>query len=95
MPDKIKGMLDELIKDGSEEDFRVLAAASKQTLTMLGELDDKMGGMCAHVKDKELHTPKGILVRTKVIGWFVILVFVISTIVMYIPEAIVFLKSLP
>lgn len=48
-----------------------------------------------HIEDKELHTAKGILVRTKVIGWFVILVFLISTIVMYIPEALVFLKSLP
>ena len=48
-----------------------------------------------HIENKELHSAKGILVRTKVITWFVILAFLISTIVMYIPEAIVFLKSLP
>ena len=94
MPEKIKGMLDDLIDNGSE-DFGALAAASKQTLIILGELSGQMESVCNHVKDKELHTAKGILVRTKVIAWFVFIAFLISTIVMYIPEAIVFLKSLP
>ena len=92
MPEKIKGMLDDLIDNGADKNVSVLASASKQTLIMLGELDNKMGDMCVHVKDKDLHTPKGILVRTKVIGWFVFLVILISTIVMYVPEAIEFLK---
>ena len=48
-----------------------------------------------HIEDKDLHTAKGILVRTKVIGWFVFIAFLISTIVMYIPDAIVWMKSLP
>ena len=94
MPEKIKGMLDDLIDNGSE-DFGVLAAASKQTLIILGELTDSMEPVCKHIEDKELHTAKGILVRTKVIGWFVFIAFLISTIVMYIPDAIVWLKSLP
>ena len=39
-----------------------------------------------HVLDKEQHTPKGILVRGKVIAWAVFIMIIISTIVCYLPE---------
>ena len=41
-----------------------------------------------HHKDEELHTPKGILVRGKVIAWLVGLAILISSIVTYLPELI-------
>jgi hypothetical protein len=47
--------------------------------------------ICKHIEDKELHTPKGILVRTGVIVWAVAIVLIISTIVMYIPQAVEYL----
>ena len=48
-----------------------------------------------HIEDKELHTPKGLLVRTKVIGWAIFIMFLVSTIVMYIPDGVAWLKALP
>jgi hypothetical protein len=48
-----------------------------------------------HVGNAELHTAKGLLVKTGVIGWFVFIMILVSTIVMYIPDGIALLKSLP
>ena len=49
-----------------------------------------INGECAvkHAEDKDLHTPKGLLVRKAVVGWFIFLVIIISTIVTYLPEQI-------
>lgn len=41
-----------------------------------------------HIEDEKCHTPKGLLVRTKVICWAVILMILVSTIVMYIPDGL-------
>jgi len=48
-----------------------------------------------HVEDEAIHTPKGLLVRSSVIGWAVFLMVLISTIVSYFPEAIDLIKGLP
>ena len=48
-----------------------------------------------HIENKELHSPKGLLVRTKVIVWGVIIMALVATIVMYIPDGITWLKALP
>ena len=48
-----------------------------------------------HIEDKELHTPKGLLLRKNVIVLGVFVMFLVATIVMYIPEGIVWLKALP
>ena len=47
-----------------------------------------------HIEDKDLHTPKGLLVRAGVIGWAIFIMIIISTIVTYLPEQIKIL-SLP
>ncbi len=44
-----------------------------------------------HIEDKNLHTPKGLLVRGKVIGWAVFIMIIISTVVAYLPEKIAML----
>ena len=49
----------------------------------------------SHITDKELHTPKGLLVKPGVIAWGVFIMFLISTIVMYIPEGLALIKSIP
>ena len=48
-----------------------------------------------HIENNECHTPKGLLIRTGVIGWVVFLMFLVSTIVMYIPDGVAWLKALP
>ena len=44
-----------------------------------------------HIENKELHSPKGLLVRTKVIAWGVFIMIIISTVVAYLPEKIAML----
>jgi len=46
----------------------------------------------AHIKDDNLHSPKGLLVRTKVIGWLLFLMILVSTVVAYLPEKIAMLS---
>lgn len=48
-----------------------------------------------HIEDKDLHTAKGLLVQGTVIAWFVFFMFLASTIVMYIPDGVAWLKALP
>ena len=48
--------------------------------------------VCKHIENKELHTPKGLLVRTKVIAWGVFIMIIISTVVAYLPEKIAMLS---
>ena len=48
-----------------------------------------------HIQDNDLHSPKGLLVRTKVIVWGVIIMALVATIVMYIPDGVAWLKALP
>lgn len=44
-----------------------------------------------HIEDKELHTPQGILLRAGVVGWFIFVMILISTIVTYLPDKIAML----
>ena len=44
-----------------------------------------------HIENENLHTPKGLLLRTKVIGWAVFIMIIVSTIVAYLPEKIAIL----
>lgn len=54
----------------------------KEDLTELKTCVDK------HNDDKDLHTPKGILLRGNVVFWLVGLAILISSIVTYLPELI-------
>ena len=45
-----------------------------------------------HIKDKELHTAKGLLLKAHVMACFIFLVVLISTIVCYLPEKIAMLS---
>ena len=106
MPQHVLNMLDGLLKNGSDEDTKVLGEGVKATLEIVADTQEEVAGavddirkavllMKTHIDNKDCHTPKGILVRTKVIAWAVFIMFLISTIVMYIPEGISLLKSLP
>ncbi len=92
MPKHALKMLEGLIENGSNNDNKVLAEGVKASLSILAELQPVI---TTHVNDKELHTPKGLLIRAKVIGWAVFIMFLVSTIVMYIPDGIAWLKTLP
>ena len=41
-----------------------------------------------HIANQELHSPKGLLLNTKVIGWALFVMIIVSTIVAYLPEKI-------
>ena len=41
-----------------------------------------------HIENEKCHTPKGLLVRGKVIGWAIFLMILVSTVVCYLPEKI-------
>ena len=45
-----------------------------------------------HTENTELHTAKGLLVKTKVIGWLLFLMILVSTVVAYLPEKIAMLS---
>ena len=45
-----------------------------------------------HIENNDLHSPKGLLVRTKVIAWGVFIMIIISTVVAYLPEKIAMLS---
>ena len=84
--DIIVGEIDEFVKKNSLSEIeRLLLRVMKHNY---------IDGLVTrqHVQDKECHTPKGILVRGQVIGWFLFLMVLVSTIVMYFPEALALLK---
>ena len=45
----------------------------------------------AHIENDECHTPKGLLLRTSVIGWAIFIMIIISTVVAYLPEQVAML----
>jgi len=96
MPQHVLNMLDELIDNGSDEDSKILAAGVKETLKILEEdVVPEIRSSIKHREDTDLHTPKGLLVRGQVIAWFVFFMFLIATLVMYIPDGVAWLKALP
>jgi len=99
MPKQILKLLKDLQDNGTDHDLKVLGAGVMATLEAVIENQDTTikleKAITKHFNDKELHTPKGILVRGSVIAWFILLMFVVSTITMYIPELITWILSLP
>jgi hypothetical protein len=89
MPERVLKMLNNLIDNGSDDDLKVIGEGVKASLEILSEIQPAMN---SHINDKELHTPKGILVRTKVIGWLLFIMIIVSTIVAYLPEKIAMLS---
>ena len=93
MPKHVLEMLDGLIENGSSQDTRVLAEGVKASLKILSEdVVPEIKACRDHVNDTEIHTPKGLLLRAKVVGWFIFAVVIISTIVAYLPEKIAMLS---
>ena len=45
-----------------------------------------------HIADQELHSPRGLLLNTKVISLALFLMIIVSTIVAYLPEKIAMLS---
>ena len=93
---------------GLKETLSMLDEMGRYNRTMYKLIDDHVkdkskhlsaeGGcpaMVHHITNKDLHTPKGILVRTKVIAWFVGIVIFISSIVSYAPELVSKIPGLP
>ena len=46
-----------------------------------------------HIDSDDCHTPKGILLRGKVIAWAVFIMILVSTIVAYLPEKVAILLT--
>lgn len=69
---------------------------AKNTLSPLEKLNlrvtkhNYINGLSAskHVENADLHTAKGLLVKTGVLTWMVIIMILVSTIVAYLPEKI-------
>ena len=92
MPQNVIDMLDHLLENGSDNDIKVLGEGIKCALNMLSDIDEKVDMNCdaiqEHIKDKELHTAKGILVQSHVIAWMVGAMILIASIVSYLPELV-------
>ena len=106
MPQHVFNMLNGLLQNGGNEETKVLGEGIKATLEIVADTQEDIGLaldsintvqdlLNKHINNKDLHTPKGILVRGQVIAWFVLLMFIVSTIVMYIPDLIGWLKAIP
>ena len=109
MPEYVKKMLNDLKKNGAEEETKVIASAldavidilienRKETILYRCEREKKelefRGEVRNHLLDTEAHTPKGILLRKDVVTYFIIGVGIITGIVYYIPELIKWLMAL-
>ena len=93
MPKNVMHMLDNLIENGSDQDIKVLAEGQRAALNILIDtVVPEIKASCDHRKDKDLHTAKGILLRTKVIGWLLFIMIIVSTVVAYLPEKIAMLS---
>ena len=88
MPKHVLKMLDNLIDNGSDDDLKVIGEGVKASLEILSEMQPAIDD---HIKDKELHTPKGILLRAKVVAWLLFIMVIVSTIVAYLPEKVAML----
>lgn len=97
MPQHIINLLDDLLQNGSSQEYKTLAAGQKATLEIIADVDARqemyygllekqMTALQKHIDNQECHTPKGILLRGPVITWAIFAVVVISTIVAHAPE---------
>ena len=97
MPQNVINLLDGLLENGSDKDIKVLGEGIKATLEIVADMSAEMTGICSvmneHIKDKDQHTPKGILVRGNVIGWFITSASVLFTI-LYIVANILGIEEL-
>jgi len=102
----VRSMLDSIQDNGGTDDIKALGAGVREALKILDKQSKRsdeqdrlalvtLKSIEAHIKNDKCHTPKGLLVRSKVIAWCVFIVILISTIVMYIPEGVSLIKSLP
>ena len=81
MPQHTINLLEDLLKNGADEDTKVLGAGIKATLEHVSDIQEDIGlamdaverlakSVNDHIKNKECHTPKGLLVRGNVLAWF-------------------------
>ena len=91
MPQHVLKMLDNLIENGSSKGTQVLAEGVKASLGILVEVQNGVADCKKHVEDKDLHTPKGILLRKAVICWVLFIMIIVSTIVAHLPEKLAML----
>lgn len=107
MPQNIINILDDLLENGSTPEVKAQTAGIKATLEIVADTQEEVAGAMGeirslvtslndHVKDKECHTPKGILVRGNVIGWMtasVLLLFSLFYVVATVCGVDVLLKA--
>jgi len=91
MPQHVMKMLDNLIENGSGKDTRILAEGVKASLNILVDVQSGVATCKEHTEDKDLHTPKGILLRKSVICWAIFIMIIVSTIVAHLPEKLAML----
>lgn len=94
MAQEIITLLDELLKNGTDSDTKVLGAAMKAMLGIQMGCKEDLAKIKTHMEDKSLHTPKGLLVRNDVLKWMVGLTILISAIVQYVPDFIKWIVGL-
>ena len=68
--------------------LRVLKHNYAKSIQIKEDVEELATCVDKHHDDKDLHSPKGLLVRGKVIAWFVGLAILIASIVTYLPELI-------
>lgn len=94
--DPIIQEIDQHIAENHLEPFdRLMLRVSKynyaKSIQIQEDIEEITIGFKKHCDDKELHTPKGLLVRGKVIAWAVFIMILVSTIVTYLPEKVAIL----
>ena len=94
MSDFAINLLDDLMENGANTTEKTTAAAIKVLIIGQVEMNEKLDGIDDHIKDKEIHTPKGILIRKEVLGPCIGGTIFISAIVAHAPELIKWLVGI-
>jgi len=109
MPKHVKKMLNDLKNNGADDNIKAIGYAldcvldiliedREETLRYRAEREKKEleynGELKSHTMDTESHTPKGILLRPKVVAYLVLSIGIITGIIQYVPTLIKWLMAL-
>ena len=76
----VRSMLDSIQDNGGTDDIKALGAGVREALKILDEQSKRsdeqdrlalvtLKSIEAHIKNDKRHTPKGLLIRTRVVAW--------------------------
>lgn len=68
--------------------LRVMKYNYAKSIQIQEDVEKSCKRMEKHIDNKDIHTPKGVLLRGKVIAWAVFIVILVSTIICYLPDKV-------